>query len=118
VKSAKDTKKSGRFSHDGVWKMTRVGLIVASVYGVIAVTCSALYLLDRHEYSVPMFIVGYLSYPVHYVVFGLMRRQTLFIERLPFGEIIGLAILVVMTAVLYFAVGMGASALWRAARRK
>ena len=84
------------------------------MYALIALIASALYLTDRQEYSIPLFVVVYLSYPVYFLLFDLLKPHTAFIERLPGGELIGLALLILLTAALYFVLGQWMCSGWRA----
>lgn len=83
----------------------RWGIFFASAYLFITLPSSIIYLADRHEYSIAFFIVYYLSFPVHFVLFELLRPYTIFIERLPHGGVIGIAVLLFITAILYFGLG-------------
>ena len=73
----------------------RWGIITAAVYLLITVPCSVIYLLHPHEYSVPAFIMVYTS---------VLRRQMLYIGRLTHGQLIALAVVLTVTAVVYFTV--------------
>lgn len=95
----------------------RWGLGFGSIYLVVALFSASAYLADRHEYSIPLFILLYASFPVHWVLFGLCKPQMVFVERLPQGEFIGLAILVGLTALFYFGVGQLLALLVNSARR-
>jgi hypothetical protein len=81
------------------------GAVFAGLYLLVSIPCAVAYLLDRHEYSIPMFIVVYASFPVHFLLFEVLRSVTIPIERLPCGEVLGVSIVVALTACLYFAVG-------------
>ena len=83
----------------------RWGILPASVHLLITVPCAIIYLTHPQEYSIPMFIAVYLSYPVYHVLFVVLRRQTLFIERLSHGETIAVAVTLTVTAIFYFAIG-------------
>jgi hypothetical protein len=83
----------------------RLGIYFASSYLVVALLSTAAYLADKHEYSIPMFVVRYASYPVYWIQYDVFRPQLAFVERLPQGELIGFAILIGLTTLLYFAVG-------------
>ncbi len=95
------------------WTRFLPGVICAGVYLVIALPSSLLYLANPHEYSIPMLIVVYLSFPVQFILFEILKSQTAFIERLPGGEIISLGLLLALTASLYFLVGQGVWLLWK-----
>ena len=90
----------------GFLRRFRWGILPAAVYLLIALSCVIIFEADPHEYHPAMFIAAYLSYPVYVVLFVLLRRHTVFIERLPYGEAISCAMLLLVTAVLYFAVGL------------
>lgn len=78
---------------------------IASVYLVVAVFSTVGSLVDRHEYSIPALILAYASLPVHWFLHEGFRPQMAHVERLPHGELIGLAIMVTLTTLLYFGVG-------------
>ena len=83
----------------------RLAFWVGSAYLVVAGLSTAAYLADRHEYSIPLFVLVYASFPVHWILWEGLRPQMAHIERLPHGELIGLALLVALTTLLYFGVG-------------
>ena len=93
----------------------RWGAVLAGLYLLVAVPCAALYLLDRHEHSIPMFILSRASFPMRYLLFDVLRTLTAPIGQLPHGEALSLGLLVMHSALLYFVLGWGAG--WMAARR-
>jgi hypothetical protein len=90
-----------------LFQRLRLGILFAGVYLLVSVPCAVAYLLDRHEYSVPMFIVCVISFPTHFLIFQVLRPITLPLERAPYDQALGISILLVSTAILYFAVGQG-----------
>jgi hypothetical protein len=94
-----------------------LALGICSVYVVVAVVSAAAYLADRHEYSIPMLVLVYASFPVHWILYEVFRPQLAFVERLPQGEIIGLALLVALTALFYFGVVQVLACSIKSARR-
>ncbi len=94
---------SSRFCRGFKW-----GLIFAGLYLLVCIPCTAVYLVDRHEYSIPFFIVYVASFPTHFLIFQVLRPLTLPLERLPYGEALGLSILLALTALLYFLIGQSA----------
>jgi hypothetical protein len=83
----------------------RLACWIGSAYLVVAVLSTVAYLVDRHEYSIPLFVLVYASFPVHWILYEGFRPQMAHVERLPHGELIGLALLVALTTLLYFGVG-------------
>jgi hypothetical protein len=81
------------------------GILCAGIYLLVSIPCAGVYLADRHEYSIPLFIIYFASFPTHFVMFQVLRPVTLPLERLPHGETWGLLILLVFTALLYFFIG-------------
>ncbi len=84
------------------------GIVFAGLYLLVCIPCTAAYLVDRHEYSIPLFTVYLASFPMHYLIFQVLRPFTLPLERLPYGEALGLSILLALTALLYFLIGQSA----------
>jgi hypothetical protein len=80
----------------------RLASRVGSAYLVVAVLSTAAYLVDRHEYSIALFVLVCASFPVHWVLYGVFRPQMAAVERLPYGELIGVALLIALTTILYF----------------
>jgi len=80
----------------------RWGLLFAFVYSLIALSCYILYVRDRHEYSIPLFIFGYISFPV-YVVFEVFRP--FIITYLDRNEVVSVTVIVFLTAIVYFCLG-------------
>jgi hypothetical protein len=95
----------------------RLGIYFASLYLVVAVLSTAAYLADKHEYSIPMFVLVYASLPVHWILSELFRPQMAVLERLPGGELVGLALLVGLTTLLYFGAGQLLDCFVKSARR-
>lgn len=89
----------------GVLRRFRWGLIFASAYLLIALTCYVLYRADRHEYSIPMFIFYYSSLPV-YVLFAeaLKEIRGSFINPAYF-ELLLVSLVCLFTAAIYFVIG-------------
>lgn len=83
----------------------RLACWIAGAYLVVAVFSTVGYLADRREYSVPALVLAYASFPVHWVLYEGFRPQMARVEQLPHGELIGLALLVALTTLLYFGVG-------------
>jgi hypothetical protein len=83
----------------------RLAFWIGSVYLVVAVLSTAAYLADRQEYSIAALVLAYASFPVHWIFSEGFRLQMAYVERLPHGEIIGLALLIALTTLLYFGVG-------------
>ncbi len=97
--------KAGRshFLHRLKW-----GLVFAGLYLLVCLPCAVAYLVDRHEYSIPFFIVYVASFPTHFLIFQVLRPVTLALERLPYGEALGLSILLALTALVYLLIGQSA----------
>lgn len=87
----------------------RWGILFSLVYFIVALSCYLIYLSNKHEYSIPMFIFYYSSYPV-YVVCTLLLR-ILQHSRLMFFhyymELMPIPTILFFTTVLYFWVGQG-----------
>ena len=98
------------------WRF-RWGLVLAFAYLLVAVPCAAVYLADRHEHCIPMYIVYFLSFPVHFLLFDVLRPQTIFIERLPCGETVAISVWLALTAAFYFVVGQSLAGIARSVRR-
>ena len=91
-------------TRDSWYLRHRLAFGAGGVYLVVAVLSTVGYLADRHEYSIPALILVYASFPVHWILYKGLHPQMAHIERLPHGEIIGLALLIALTALLYFGV--------------
>ncbi len=63
------------------------------------------YQTHRHEYSTPMLIVSYASFPVQFIMVDVLRPFTVQIERRPHGEVWFLSILLGITTLFYFFLG-------------
>ncbi len=88
------------------WRLRyRLGIYFACIYLVVSVLSTAAYLADKHEYSIPLFVVVYASFPVYWILSEIFRPQMAFVERLPQGELVGFVILIGLTTLLYFGVG-------------
>lgn len=87
----------------------RWGILFSLVYFIVALSCYLIYLSNKHEYSIPMFIFYYSSYPV-YVVCALLLR-ILQHSRLMFFhyymELMPIPTILFFTTVFYFWVGQG-----------
>lgn len=101
-----------------LFQRLKLGIFFAGVYLLVSVPCAVAYLVDRHEYSIPMFIVYVTSFPAHFLIFQVLRPVTLPLERVPYGETLGLLILLLLTASLYFAAGQGVGWLVRSLARR
>lgn len=100
------------------WRLRyRLGIYFAGIYLVVAVLSTAAYLADKHEYSIPMFVVVYASFPVYWILSEIFRPQMAFLERLPQGELVGFVILIGLTTLLYFGVGQLLAYFVKSARR-
>jgi hypothetical protein len=97
----RDMKKVNPEGQSFLWRF-RWGLLFASVYSLIALSCYILYVRDRHEYSIPLFIFGYISFPV-YVVFEVFRP--FIITYLDRNEVVSVTVIVFLTAIVYFCLG-------------
>jgi len=102
----------------GVLRRFRWGIIFASVYFIVALSCYVIYSSDRHEYSIPMFIFYYSSFPV-YVAFAevlkAFRRLSGFIY---FNELMLVIMVLFFTTVLYFWIGQGLACVLSIFRKK
>jgi hypothetical protein len=98
----RDMKKVNPEGQSFLWRF-RWGLLFASVYSLIALSCYILYVRDRHEYSIPLFIVVCLSFPV-YVVFAEVLRPFL-ITYLDHNEAVFVMVIIFLTAIVYFCLG-------------
>lgn len=96
----------------------RLALGAGGVYLVVAVVLTGAYLADRHEYSLPLLVLVYASFPAHWILYEVFRPQMAFVERLPYGEVIGLALLVALTTVLYFGASQVLACSIQSARRR
>jgi hypothetical protein len=81
------------------------GLIFAGLYLLVSVPCAVVYRMHRHEHSISMLIVSHASFPVRFMMVGVLRPFTAQIERWPHGEIWFLSILLGMTTLLYLFLG-------------
>ena len=108
-----ETKTGNSFFHRFKW-----GIVFAGTYLNVAIPCAAIYLGDRHEYSIPALIVIFSSYPVYFILFWVLRPLTLPLERLAHGETLILAILLLSTALFYFGAGQSVGWLFRRAARR
>ena len=84
------------------WKW---GLWFAGIYLVVSVPCVVAYLLHPHEYSIPIMIVRFASLPTVYLLFEVLTPYGRQLSNLPHGEVLQLAIVLGLTALLYFGVG-------------
>jgi len=87
----------------------RWGILFSLVYFIVALSCYLIYLSNKHEYSIPMFIFYYSSYPV-YVVCALLLRilqhsRLMFFDY--YMELIPIPTILFFTTVLYFWIGQG-----------
>ncbi len=90
---------------DRGFQRLRWGCFFAGLYLLVSVPCAVVYQMHRHEYSIPMLVVSYASFPVQFVMVGVLRPFTAHIERWPHGEVWFLSILLGMTTLFYFFVG-------------
>jgi len=86
------------------WKW---GTWFAGIYLLVSTPCAIAYLLDRHEYSIPGFIVYYASLPTEFLLFQVFHPMMPHLERLPHGEALVLFVQLVVSTGLYFVVGQG-----------
>ena len=93
------------------------GFLFAGLYLLVSVPCAVLYQTHRHEYSIPMLIVSYASFPVHFIIVDVLRPFTAHIERWPHGEIWFLSMLLGVTTLLYFFLGQSLGWVVRAITR-
>jgi hypothetical protein len=94
------------------------GCCLGGTYLVVALLSAAAHFADRHEYSIPLFVLVYASYPVYWVLSEPLKPQFVVLERLPQGEAIGLVILVGLTTLLYFGAGQLLSFLVKSVRQQ
>ena len=98
------------------WKW---GLWFAGIYLVVSVPCVVAYLLHPHEYSIPIMIVRYASLPTVYLIFEVLTPYGRQLANLPHGEVLQLAVVLGLTALLYLGVGQATgSVVRRFAHRK
>ena len=91
----------------------RWGILLSSLYFVVALSCFVIYLSNRHENSIPMFIFYYASYPLYVVGAFLLRivRHSCLMFIIPLRKIMPFLIILFFTTVLYFWVGQGLACL-------
>jgi hypothetical protein len=95
----------------------RLAFWVGTAYLVVAILLATASLANRQEYSIPALVLAYASFPVHWIFYEIFRPQMAHVEQLPHGEIIGLALLISLTTLLYFGVGQVLAFFIKAARR-
>ncbi|MDH4241497.1 MAG: hypothetical protein OEW48_18210 [Phycisphaerae bacterium] len=93
----------------GVLRRFRWGLLFALVYLVTAVVSYFLYRADRHEYSIPMFIFIYSSYPVYIILVEVLRPIRIWAH----SELLLVSMILLFTTVLYFAIGQAVGNFFR-----
>jgi len=98
----------------------RWGILFSLAYFIVALSCYLIYLSNKHEYSIPMFIFYYSSYPV-YVVCALLLR-ILQHSRLMFFhyymKIMPIPAILFFTTVVYFWIGQGLAYMFSKFRKK
>ena len=107
--------KQGRQGH--AFQQLKWGVVFAGLYLLVSVPCAVIYLIDRHEYSIPMLIVSYASFPVQFVISDGLRPLTAHIGHWPYGEVWLLSILLGATTLLYFLLGQSLGWVVRATAR-
>jgi len=87
----------------------RWGILLSSLYFVVALSCSVIYLFNRHEDSIPMSIFYYSNYPLYVVGAFLLRivKHSYIMFIIPLRKIIPFLIILFFTTALYFWVGQG-----------
>lgn len=93
----------------GILRRFRWGVLFALVYLVTAVVSYFLYRADRHENSLPLFIFYYSSYPVYIILVEVFRP----IRSWAHSEALLVSLILLFSAVLYFAIGQAAGHFFR-----
>jgi len=91
----------------GILRRFRWGVLFALVYLVTAVVSYFLYRADRHEYSIPMFVLIYSSYPVYIILLEVLR------SIYSYSEALFVSLILFFSAVLYFAIGQAVGHFFR-----
>jgi hypothetical protein len=95
----------------------RWGLWAAAGYLVVTVPCVVIFYHHMQEYSPFAYIAHYASYPGYLILIGFFRDAMNAIERLPhWSNLIGYALLIGVSACVYFAGGVAAGLIFRALR--
>ncbi|WCJ58754.1 hypothetical protein NXS98_13650 [Fontisphaera persica] len=103
--------------HESWYRIHRLGVWFAGIYLMVAVLSSVACLMDRHEYSIPFFVLVYASFPVYLIGTEVLKPQTAFMQQLPHGELVCYAILVGLTTLLYYGIGQLLDFSLKSARR-
>lgn len=101
-----------------VLRRFRWGIIFASVYFIVALSCYVIYSSDRHEYSIPMFIFYYSSFPVYVAFAEVLKAFRLLSGFIYFNELILVIMVLFFTTVLYFWIGQGLACVLSIFRKK
>jgi hypothetical protein len=97
--------KEQNHSEKGVLRQFRWGMLFASAYLLIAITCYALYRADRHEYSIPMFIFYYSSLPVYMLLAEVLKEIRGSFINPGYSELFLVSLVCLFTAAIYFIIG-------------
>jgi hypothetical protein len=84
------------------WKW---GLWFAAIYLVVSLPCAVVSLMHSHEYCIPGMIVRFASLPTVYLLFHVFTPYGRQFYLLPHGEVLLFAVVLGLTALLYFGVG-------------
>jgi hypothetical protein len=98
----------------------RWGILFALVYFIVALSCYLIYLSNKHEYSIPMFIFYYASYPVYVVCALLLRivQHSCFMFFYYYKKLMPITTILFFTTVFYFGVGQGLAYMFSKLRTK
>ena len=93
----------------GILRRFRWGLLFALVYLVTGLASYFLYQANRHEYSIPGFVFIYSSYPVYLILVEVLRP----IRSWAHSEALLVSLILLFSAVLYFAIGQAVGHFFR-----
>ena len=85
----------------GILRRFRWGLLPALLYVVTAVVSYLFYQANRHEYSIPLFVFVYSSYPVYLILLEVLQP----IRSWAYSEALMVSLIVLFSAILYLAIG-------------
>ena len=108
IRFIRNLKESGA-GEPSVFSNLRWGILFSTIYFVVALSCYLIYLSNKHEYSIPMFIFYYSSYPVYTACIFLLRvlRDSHGLFYYYYSRMMPVPTILFLTTALYFWMGQG-----------
>jgi hypothetical protein len=105
--------KKQNHNRKGVLRRFRWGLLFASAYLLTALTCYVLYRADPHEYSIPLLIFYYSSFPVYVLFVKVLTEILMSFRNSAYFELLLVVLVWLFTAAIYFVIGQAIGCLLR-----